>query len=66
MKIPTDNALGYEKARAIDPEVAANYIAHLSIVDPPANDLMEELNDFDRSEPWRNSFAPGSTTMRQR
>ncbi len=48
MKIPTDNASGYESARAIDREVATNYIAHLSIVDPPADDLMEELNDFDR------------------
>ncbi len=48
MKIPTDNVSGFERARAIDREVATNYIAHLSIADPPADDLMEELNDFDR------------------
>ena len=48
MNIPTDNASGFERARAIDREVATNYIAHLSMVDPPADDLMEELNDFDR------------------
>ncbi len=49
MKIPTDNVAGYEKARIIDPEVARNYVAHLSIVDPQADNLMAELNDVDRA-----------------
>ena len=48
MQIPTDNAPGYEKARKIDSEMATNYVAHLSMADPRADSLMEELNDLDR------------------
>ena len=28
LSIPTDYTLGYEKARAVAPDIAANYIAH--------------------------------------
>lgn len=48
MKIPSDNAPGYDKARKIDVDVATNYVAHLSIADPPVDALMEELQDLDR------------------
>ena len=34
MKIPTDYAIGYEKARAIAPDIADKYVAHTLIGDP--------------------------------
>ncbi len=46
MKIPSDYKAGYEKARAVAPEMADNYIAHTLIGDPEGDALMEELKDM--------------------
>ena len=43
MKIPSDYIQGYEKARAVDSQVADNYIAHTTIGDPDADALVAEL-----------------------
>ena len=43
MDIPSDYTAGYEKAKAIDPELAANYVAHATIGDPEADAAIEEL-----------------------
>ncbi len=43
MKIPSDYLQGYEKARAVDPEMADNYIAHTNIGDPVMDAIVEEL-----------------------
>ena len=53
MIVPTDYIPGYEKARAIDPERADNYVAHTKIGDPEADALMEELSELPRSEATR-------------
>ena len=43
MKIPSDYIQGYEKARAVNPQIADNYIAHTMIGDPAADALVAEL-----------------------
>ena len=43
MKIPSDYVHGYESARAVNPQVADNYIAHTTIGDPEADALISEL-----------------------
>lgn len=43
MKIPSDYAQGHEKARAINPQMADNYVAHTIIGDPDADALVAEL-----------------------
>ena len=43
MNIPTDYVPGYEKARAIAPDIADNYIAHTHIGDPVMDAVVEEL-----------------------
>ena len=48
MKIPSDYKEGYEKARAVAPQMADNYIAHTTIGDPEADALMEEIKDIDQ------------------
>ncbi len=42
-RIPTDYIQGYEKARAIDPDLADNYVAHTLIGDPLADDMVKAL-----------------------
>ena len=46
MKIPSCYTPGYEKARALDPERASNYIAHTMIGDPEADAVIEQLVPF--------------------
>lgn len=46
MSIPSDYASGYEKARAIEPEIASNYVAHSLVGDPEADAVIEELAPF--------------------
>ena len=46
MEIPTDYKLGYEKARAVAPDIAANYIAHTHIGDPLAEAMMDDLEEL--------------------
>ena len=50
VNIPTDYLAGYEKARQLAPETAANYVFHTLIGDPPADALMEDLSSVSRQE----------------
>ena len=43
MKIPSDYLQGYEEARAVDPEMADNYITHTNIGDPVMDAIVKEL-----------------------
>ena len=57
MNIPTDYEAGYEKARAIAPDVAAKYIAHTHIGDSLGEAMTEDLAElsFRRDESTRRS-----------
>ena len=48
MNVPSDYLPGYEKARAVDPDVASCYIEHTTIGDPEADELTEALADLER------------------
>ena len=50
---PTDYLSGYEKARAIDPEMASNYIAHTLIGDPLGEEAADDLAALDQREASR-------------
>lgn len=52
MKIPTDYAEGYSKARHIDPKRAFNYVAHTDVGDPEADELTEELATLPHAQMW--------------
>ena len=47
MRIPTDYREGYERARAVDPELADRYLAHAWVADPVADAFITELDNFD-------------------
>ena len=49
LRIPTDYKAGYERARAVAPERADNYMAHTLIGDPEGDALMEELASIDQN-----------------
>ena len=53
MQIPSDYTEGYEKARLIDPELAAAYIEHLNVGDPEADAVVEDLSSLGRAEAAR-------------
>ncbi len=53
LSIPTDYTLGYEKARAVAPDIAANYIAHTHIGDSLGEAMMEDLTEFSPQESGR-------------
>ena len=53
MSMPSGYHAGYERARAIDPDVAARYIAHTTIGDPAADALTEALSSLDPNESRR-------------
>ena len=53
MIIPTDYRLGYEKAHAVAPGIADNYIAHTLIGDPLGEAMVEDLAEFDSIESSR-------------
>ena len=53
MKIPTDYGPGYEMARALEPEIASNYIAHTAIGDPEADAVVQELYTLDPGQSGR-------------
>ena len=53
MKMPSDYEQGYERARALDPDVAANCIAHTRIGDPEADALAEQLSALEPEEAHR-------------
>ena len=48
--IPNDYRAGYEKARQLAPETAANYVAHTLIGDPLADAMMEDLSGVSMQE----------------
>ena len=50
MKIPTDYTPGYEKARAIAPDIADKYIAHTHIGDPLGEEMTDDLSKFNPEE----------------
>ena len=43
MVIPSDYVASYERARAMDPERARNYIVHTMIADPVCDEMMDQL-----------------------
>ncbi len=43
MNMPTDYKPGYEKAHAIEPDIADKYIAHTHLGDPLAEAMTEDL-----------------------
>ena len=53
MNIPTDYQLGYEKARAVAPDIAANYVAHTHIGDPLGEEMTEDLAEVGSRESMR-------------
>ncbi len=53
MKMPTDYTIGYEKARAVAPDIADKYIAHTFIGDPLCEAMMEDLAEFTPQESER-------------
>ena len=50
MKIPTDYIPGYEKARAIAPDIADKYIAHTHVGDPLGEEMTDDLSKFNPEE----------------
>ncbi len=50
MKIPTDYIPGYEKARAIAPDIADKYIAHIHVGDPLGEEMTDDLSKFKTEE----------------
>ena len=53
MNIPTDYKVGYEKARAVAPDIAAKYVAHTHIADPLGEAMTEDLAEFSSEESRR-------------
>ena len=53
MRIPSAYADGYARGRAVDPERAANYIAHTTIGDPLAEAMVDDLHSLEREESSR-------------
>ena len=53
MSTPTDYLAGFERARAVNPELAEKYVAHTTIGDPDADAMMDELAAFDAEEGFR-------------
>ena len=53
MKIPPAYRSGYEKARALNPELAAKYVEHTVVGDPQADDVVDALASFDQREAHR-------------
>ena len=53
MKIPSAYRSGYEKARALNPELAAKYVEHTAVGDPEADDVVDALASFDQREAHR-------------
>lgn len=51
--IPSDYAQGYEQARLVDPEMADRYLSHISIGDPEADAMMEDLGAIPAREARR-------------
>ena len=50
MKIPSDYQEGYKKALQIDGERATNYVAHTTIGDPLADELVDDLSHLEHNQ----------------
>ncbi len=50
MKIPSDYQEGYKKARQVDGERATNYITHINIGDPLADELVDDLSHLEQKQ----------------
>ena len=46
MNVPIDYQPGYEKARAIAPEIASNYVAHTLLGDPVGEAMAQDLTEL--------------------
>ena len=53
MNIPTDYLENYERGRAVNPDMADNYVAHTLIGDPGADALLDELATIDVEQAFR-------------
>ena len=53
MQPPKIFAPGYERARLVDPALAATYIAHMHVADPLADAVMRDLAGMDQAETGR-------------
>lgn len=53
MQVPSIFASGYEKAKLLDPTLAATYMAHMRVGDPLADAVMRDLKGLDRAESQR-------------
>ena len=53
MNIPTDYTQGYERARAVEPDLADKYVAHTLIGDPVGEAMMDDLSELDAGEQRR-------------
>ena len=50
LKIPTDYQKGYEKARTVNSEIAANYVSHTLVGDPLGETMVQDLSEFTPAE----------------
>lgn len=50
MKIPLAYQSGYERARALNPELAAKYIEPTAVGDPQADEVIDALASFDQTQ----------------
>ena len=48
---------GYEKARALNPDLADAYVEHTLVGDPLADAAMESLAEFDREKSWHTQWS---------
>ena len=53
MKIPLAYQSGYEKARALNPLLAAKYIEYTAVGDPEADDVIDALSSIDQEKVHR-------------
>ena len=52
-QIPTDYITGYEKAQAVDAELASAYVAHTQVGDPGADAVVQDLGLLSRDDSAR-------------
>ncbi len=50
MQIPSDYQEGYKKALQIDRDIATNYVAHTTIGDPLADELVDDLSHLEHNQ----------------
>ena len=53
MNIPTDYLENYERGRAVNPDMADNYVAHTLIGDPEADAMLDELATIEAEQAFR-------------